>query len=109
MNKRVNPAENIKSMAPVQRAIYAYTTPNDHSHDGWIKIGETEVKDNENLKDAVKERIYQQTHTSDTKTNLEWTGRARFEDDDKPFRDYDFHKYLTTKKDIERKPKTECT
>ena len=107
MNKRVNPAENIKSMAPVQRAIYAYTTPNDHSHDGWIKIGETEVKDNENLKDAVKERIYQQTHTSDTKTNLEWTGRARFEDDDKPFRDYDFHKYLTTKKDIERKPKTE--
>lgn len=103
----VDPSKNIKSMAPVQRAIYAYTTPNDRTHDGWIKIGDTEAKADENLKTAVDERISQQTHTSDTKTKLEWTGRAKFEDDDKPFRDYDFHRYLTTKKDIERKPKTE--
>ena len=103
----IDPSKNINSMAPVQRAIYAYTTPNDHSHDGWIKIGDTEVKADENLKTAVDERIAQQTHTSDTKTKLEWTGRAKFEDDDKPFRDYDFHRYLTTKKDIVRKPKTE--
>ncbi len=103
----IDPSKNINSMAPVQRAIYAYTTPNDHSHDGWIKIGDTEVKADENLKTAVDERIAQQTHTSDTKTKLEWTGRAKFEDDDKPFRDHDFHRYLTTKKDIERKPKTE--
>lgn len=107
MTNNVDPIKNIKSMAPVQRAIYAYTTPHDHTHDGWIKIGDTEVKAEENLKSAVEERIAQQTHTSDTKTNLEWTGRAKFEDDDKPFRDYDFHKYLTTKKDIKRKPKTE--
>lgn len=103
----IDPSKIIKSMAPVQRAIYAYTTPNDRSHDGWIKIGDTEVKADENLKSAVSERIAQQTHTSDTKTNLEWTGRAKFEDDNKPFRDHDFHRYLTTKKDIERKPKTE--
>ena len=31
----VDPSKNIKSMAPVQRAIYAYTTPNDRTHDGW--------------------------------------------------------------------------
>ena len=103
----IDPSKNIKSMAPVQRAVYAYTTPNDHSHDGWIKIGDTEVKADENIKTAVNERIAQQTHTSDTQTTLEWTGRAKFEDDDKPFRDYDFHRYLTSKKDIERKPNTE--
>ena len=66
----VDPTKNIKSMTPVQRAIYAYTTPNDRTHDGWIKIGDTEVKADENLMSAVDERISQQTHTSDTKQIL---------------------------------------
>ena len=97
----------IKTMRPVNRAIYAYTTPNDRTHDGWIKIGDTEVNFGENLKDAVKDRVHQQTHTSDTEAPIAWSGRAVFEDDLTPFRDYDFHKYLTNKVDIERKPKTE--
>ncbi len=97
----------IKTMRPVNRAIYAYTTPNDRTHDGWIKIGDTEVNFGENLKDAVKDRVHQQTHTSDTDAPIAWSGRAVFEDDLTPFRDYDFHKYLTNKVDIERKPKTE--
>ena len=97
----------IKTMRPVNRAIYAYTTPNDRTHEGWIKIGDTEVNFGENLKEAVKERVHQQTHTSDTEAPIAWSGRAVFEDDLTPFRDYDFHKYLTNKVDIERKPKTE--
>ena len=97
----------IKTMRPVNRAIYAYTTPNDRTHDGWIKIGDTEVNFGENLKTAVDERVKQQTHTSNTKANVEWQGKAEFEDDLTPFRDYDFHKYLTNKQNIERKPKTE--
>ncbi|MCF0216710.1 MAG: DEAD/DEAH box helicase family protein, partial [Fibrobacteraceae bacterium] len=97
----------IKTMRPVNRAIYAYTTPNDKSHDGWIKIGDTEVNIGENLNKAVSDRVKQQTHTSNTFANIEWTGKAEFEDDSTPFRDYDFHKYLTNKQDIERKPKTE--
>ncbi len=97
----------IKTMRPVNRAIYAYTTPNDVTHNGWIKIGDTEVNFGENLNDAVRERVRQQTHTSNTKANVEWSGKAEFEDDSTPFRDYDFHKYLTNKQNIERKPKTE--
>ena len=61
----------IKTMRPVNRAIYAYTTPNDRTHDGWIKIGDTEVNFGENLKTAVDERVKQQTHTSNTKANVE--------------------------------------
>ena len=34
----------INTYNPVNRAVYAYTTPNDKSHNGWIKIGDTEVK-----------------------------------------------------------------
>ena len=33
----------IKTMRPVNRAIYAYTTPNDRTHDGWIKIENGDV------------------------------------------------------------------
>ena len=97
----------IKTMRPVNRAIYAYTTPNDRTHDGWIKIGDTEVNFGENLKDAVKDRVHQQTHTSDTEAPVAWCGRAVFEDDLTPFRDHDSHKYLTNKQHIERKPRTE--
>src|SRR5574344_1786426 len=92
----------ISTMRSVNRAIYAYTTPNDKSHNGWIKIGDTEVKFSEDMDRAVKERIYQQTGTSNTETDIKWTGRALFENDNAPFRDYDFHKYLTDKQGIER-------
>ena len=98
---------NISALNPANRMIYAYTTPNDRSHDGWVKVGDTEVNAGELPKDAVDERIRQQTHTSDTKTNLEWYGPARFDDNLEPFRDYDLHRYLSGPKGIEQKPRTE--
>ena len=62
----------INTYNPVNRAVYAYTTPNDKSHNGWIKIGDTEVKFSKDMDRAVKERIYQQTGTSNTETGIKW-------------------------------------
>ena len=81
--------------------IYAYTTPNDVSHNGWTKIGYTD-------KQTVEDRIKQQTHTADVKTKILWKGNARYNDgSDETFTDHDFHDYLTNKRHVERKPKTE--
>lgn len=81
--------------------IYAYTTPNDISHRGWTKIGYTD-------RQSVEDRIYQQTHTADIQTKLLWKGNARYQDgSDDTFTDHEFHDYLTTKRHVERKPKTE--
>lgn len=81
--------------------IYAYTTPNDISHNGWTKIGYTATQ-------SVEDRIKQQSHTVDAKVKLLWRGNARYEDGtDQTFTDHDFHAYLTQKHHIERKPKTE--
>lgn len=81
--------------------IYAYTTPNDISHRGWAKIGYTD-------RQSVEDRIYQQTHTADIQTKLLWKGNARYQDgSDDTFTDHEFHDYLTTKRHVERKPKTE--
>lgn len=81
--------------------IYAYTTPNDISHRGWTKIGYTD-------KQTVEDRIKQQTHTADVKTKILWKGNARYQDgSDETFTDHDFHDYLTSKRHVERKPKTE--
>lgn len=99
--------KNINALHPVNRMIYAYTTPNDRSHDGWVKVGDTEVDSGELPKDAVADRVRQQTHTSDTETNLEWYGPAKFDDNLEPFRDHDLHKYLSGPKGIEQKPHTE--
>lgn len=81
--------------------IYAYTTPNDISHNGWTKIGYTASQ-------SVDERIKQQSHTVDAKVKLLWRGNARYEDgSDETFTDHDFHDYLTQKRNVQRKPKTE--
>lgn len=66
--------------------IYAYTTPEIKRHDGWIKIGYTEQK--------VEDRIKQQSHTIDTIAKLEWNGNALYEGTNEPFMDHDFHRYL---------------
>ena len=91
----------IKPFKRIIPMIYAYTTPNDISHDGWTKIGYTE-------KQSVEERIKQQSHTVDAKINLLWKGSARYQDgSDEAFTDHEFHRYLTQKRKIERKPETE--
>lgn len=81
--------------------IYAYTTPNDKSHHGWTKIGYTASQ-------SVEDRIKQQSHTVDAKVDLLWKGNARYQDgSDETFTDHEFHDYLTAKRHVERKPKTE--
>lgn len=91
----------IKTGKRIIPMIYAYTTPNDISHNGWTKIGYTATQ-------TVDERIKQQTHTVDAKVNLLWKGNARYQDgSDEPFSDYEFHDYLTTKRNVERKKGTE--
>lgn len=91
----------IKSFKRIIPMIYAYTTPNDISHNGWTKIGYTASQ-------SVEDRIKQQTHTSDTKFKVLWRGNARYEDgSDKTFIDLDFHNYLVQKRGVERKPNTE--
>ncbi len=77
----------IKSTTQVVPMIYAYTTPEVARHNGWTKIGYTE-------QDVIK-RIEQQTHTADIEYNLEWQGRAVFDDGtEERFTDKDFHAYL---------------
>ncbi|TGY51960.1 DEAD/DEAH box helicase family protein [Ligilactobacillus murinus] len=95
------PVPKIKPFKRIIPMIYAYTTPNDVSHNGWTKIGYTDRK-------TVEERIKQQSHTIDAKVDLLWKGNARYQDgSDETFTDRDFHAYLTQKRKIERKPKTE--
>lgn len=84
----------IKSFKKIIPMIYAYTTPNDISHQGWTKIGYTD-------KQSVEERIKQQSHTIDAKVELLWRGNARYQDgSDETFTDHEFHNYLTTKKKL---------
>ena len=66
--------------------IYAYSTPNDHTHDGCLKVGYTE-------KDDVEERVKEQTHTSGTAYIIEFTESA-IKSDGKPFTDKELHAYL---------------
>lgn len=91
----------IKSFKRIIPMIYAYTTPNDISHNGWTKIGYTASQ-------SVEDRIKQQSHTVDAKVKLLWRGNARYEDgSDETFTDHDFHDYLVQKRHVERKPQTE--
>ena len=95
-----NISKFVRTREAVIPMIYAYTTPNDHSHDGWTKIGYTE-------KQTVEDRIQQQTHTSDTATKLEWKGLAVYDDGSgEVFSDHDFRGYLY-KLGYEKKPQTE--
>lgn len=75
----------IKTIDQTNPTIYAYTTPNDASKKGWVKIGYTD-------RDA-ETRIKEQTHTSDTKYELLWSHDARHSDGEY-FNDKDFHWYL---------------
>ena len=91
----------IQSFKRIIPMIYAYTTPNDISHQGWTKIGYTASQ-------SVEDRIKQQSHTVDAKVDLLWKGNARYQDgSDETFTDHEFHDYLTTKRHVERKTGTE--
>lgn len=94
------PKIHINTTTRVIPMLYAYTTPNDSSHNGWTKIGYTE-------RQSVEDRIKQQTHTSDTAWQLEWKKTAVYDDGTgDTFTDHDFHAYLM-KNSVERKPDTE--
>lgn len=85
-----------KSIHPV---IYCFTTPNDHSHDGWCKIGYAE-------KTTADECIYQESRRTDTFCQKEWESLAVFDNGSYlPFKDHDFHNYLE-QMGIERKKST---
>lgn len=93
-------AAKIKTIKRVIPMCYAYSTPEIHRHDGWVKIGYTEKQD-------VTDRIKQQAHTLDTVTEEQWRGNAIFEDGSgDAFQDTDFHRYLQ-KQGVERIPDTE--
>lgn len=92
---RINPFK------PIIPMIYAYTTPEVKRHEGWTKIGYTDSQ-------SVKDRIAQQTHTADIEYKLLWEDNAIYKDGSgESFTDHDFHRYLTDKAHVERKPKTE--
>lgn len=92
MNLKLNTSK------PITPMIYAYTTPNNHDNDGWIKIGYTEQD--------VDERIRQQTYTANTKAQKEWTEVAVYADGSERFSDKDFHRYLRSI-GIQQMPKKE--
>ena len=75
----------INTIGKASPTIYAYTTPNDVSKKGWVKIGYTDR--------YAETRIKEQTHTSDTKYDLLWVHDARY-DGGEYFADDDFHWYL---------------
>lgn len=75
----------IKTMGEITPTIYAYTTPNDVTKRGWVKIGQT-------FRDA-ETRIKEQTYTAGVKVKILWTHDARHSDGDY-FTDDDFHWYL---------------
>lgn len=91
---------NVNTTKRVIPMIYGYLTPNDHTHDGWIKIGYTD-------RQTVEERINQQTHTSDTYWTFGWKKTAVYDDGSgDTFDDHIFHAYLE-KRGVERKKGTE--
>ena len=92
-------ATKIHSFNSFVRMIYAYSTPEIASHNGWLKIGDTTQ--------GVHKRIKQQTHTADVQFVLEWNDIAMYRDSGEFFRDHDFHDYLTSFRDIERNDHTE--
>ena len=91
----------IKSYQPILPMIYVYTTPEVKRHNGWVKIGYTE-------RQTVDQRIKQQVHTADVEIQKQWQDFAIYKDNPtKTFTDHDFHKFLTDKMGVERKPNTE--
>ncbi|MCD8205043.1 MAG: DEAD/DEAH box helicase family protein [Clostridia bacterium] len=91
---------SIKSAQRVVPMIYAYTTPGVPYHEGWTKIGYTE-------RQKPVDRIREQTHTADSRPQLEWQENAIYKDGTgQYFTDHDFHSYLQRNK-IERRIDTE--
>ena len=77
----------IETTYAVVPMCYAYSTPGVEYHEGWTKIGYTEID--------VAKRIYQQTHTAGIRPKEEWRGEAVFQDGSNvAFKDKDFHVYL---------------
>ncbi|MBQ9497643.1 MAG: GIY-YIG nuclease family protein, partial [Selenomonadaceae bacterium] len=78
---------SIRTTEEITPKIYAYTTPDVTSNDGWTKIGYTSRD--------VLTRIKEQLGTARIHFNLEWTGEAVFNGAPlKNFFDKDFHAYL---------------
>lgn len=78
---------SINTARKVTPTIYAYTTPDVTTNDGWLKIGYTE-------RDADT-RIKEQTGTARIRYELQWTGDAVFDGEPpKAFTDKEFHAYL---------------
>lgn len=80
--------DKIKPTKKTSPQCYAFTTPTEHSHDGYVKIGYTEQED-------VRTRIDQETKTAAIPYTLEWARRAQFISPPYgTFRDNDFFAYL---------------
>lgn len=95
IQKQIHPYKRIVPM------IYAYNTPGIPYHEGWTKIGYTD-------RQTVEERIKQQTHTANIKTELAWCDNAMYKDGSgEYFHDTDFHRYLISQRNVQREPKTE--
>jgi superfamily II DNA or RNA helicase len=77
---------NVQTNKTVRPVIYCFTTPDNHTNDGWCKIGYTD-------KQTADERIQQESYTTNTFCKKEWEMPAIF-DDYQPFTDHDFHLYL---------------
>lgn len=90
---------DIQTTSVVLPKIYAYTTPDNIWHNGWVKIGYTE-------QDNVEKRIKQQCHTAGLRWKTEWFGNAIYEGSHKTFIDKAFHAYLV-KLGYEQEPNTE--
>ena len=90
---------DIQTTSVVLPKIYAYTTPDNIRHNGWVKIGYTE-------QDNVEKRIKQQCHTAGLRWKTEWFGNAIYEGSHKTFVDKAFHAYLV-KLGYEQEPNTE--
>lgn len=95
IQKQIHPYKQIVPM------IYAYNTPGIPYHEGWTKIGYT-------YRQTVADRIKQQTHTANIKTELAWCDNAMYKDGSgEYFHDTDFHHYLISQRNVQREPKTE--
>ncbi len=84
--------EKVNVSREINPVIYAYVTPDNPKHDGWIKIGDT-------IRDADT-RIREQTHTAGLTYQKLWVHPAFFKTG-QSFRDHAFHRYLA-KHEIER-------
>lgn len=95
IQKQIHPYKRIIPM------IYAYNTLGISYHEGWTKIGYTD-------RQTVADRIKQQTHTANIKTELAWCDNAMYKDGSgEYFHDTDFHRYLISQRNVQREPKTE--